>query len=328
MSPTKLLTRRGLLAAMAVVAAILLGGQAFAQPLQIRFGYGAAAEEPIWLLIAKPELGKNYGKAYTLEATRFPAADKRIQAFEAGALDMTSSSANALIAAAAEGVKMKAVASLSRESPKGFTTIFAVLADSAIKGPQDLKGKTIGVSGFYGSGHMWVKTFLEKHGIAEAEIKLANIRFPAMAESLKAGKIDVGMFPQPFAAMIEKETKVRTIFTAKDAAPFEEELIVVTSKEEFLKKNEAAVRALLSDLKDATRFYNEKTKEARQVLIDKNLVRVDPEIYLGLKDYHHEPSMEVSIEALEKMQDLQVKVGFQKNRANLKDFVDNSYLPK
>ena len=41
------------------------------QPVVFRLGYGGAAEEPMWLLVAKPDLARNYGKAYTLDATRF-----------------------------------------------------------------------------------------------------------------------------------------------------------------------------------------------------------------------------------------------------------------
>ena len=52
------------------------------------------ARPPLWVIIAKPDLAKNYGKAYALDATRFTGSDKRSQAFEAGALDLAASSAN------------------------------------------------------------------------------------------------------------------------------------------------------------------------------------------------------------------------------------------
>ena len=91
---------------MACVLALLAGSvsTALAQPATLRLGYGTAAEEPLWLIVAKPELAKNQGKAYTLDATRFTGSDKRGQAFEAGAIDLASSSANGVIFAAAEGV--------------------------------------------------------------------------------------------------------------------------------------------------------------------------------------------------------------------------------
>src|SRR4029079_16794305 len=80
---------------MACVLALLAGSvsAALAQPATLRLGYGTAAEEPLWLVIAKPDLARNQGKAYTLDATRFTGSDKRGQAFEAGALDLGSGSA-------------------------------------------------------------------------------------------------------------------------------------------------------------------------------------------------------------------------------------------
>src|SRR3954453_18624447 len=266
---------------MACVLALLAGSVsiALAQPATLRLGYGTAAEEPLWLIVAKPELAKNQGKAYTLDATRFTGSDKRGQAFEAGAIDLASSSATGVSFAAAEGVSAKIVASISRESPRGFSTGFYVKDSSPIRSIADLKGKIVGINGFYTSGHLWLKTALEKHGLAETDVKITPVPFPAMQESLDAGKVDLGQFPQPFAALLEKQLKVRNIFDAKYGVPFDEELIVLIGKDEFLKKNAVAIRALLEDLKEATRFYLEKPREARQLLIDAKMVRAAPDVY-------------------------------------------------
>ena len=131
----------------AILGLVLAASGAQAQTT-LRLGYGAAAEEPLWLLLAKPDLVKNYGKAYTLEGTRFTGSDKRAQAFEAGAIDLASGSANGVIFGAAEGVLAKMIASISRESSRGFSTTFYVKESSPIKSVTDLKGKTIGINGF------------------------------------------------------------------------------------------------------------------------------------------------------------------------------------
>jgi ABC-type nitrate/sulfonate/bicarbonate transport system substrate-binding protein len=314
----------GMLGLMIVVGA----GTAQAQPTTLRLGYGAAAEEPLWLLLAKPDLVKNYGKVYTLEGTRFTGSDKRAQAFEAGAIDLASGSANGVIFGAAEGVLAKMVASISRESSRGFSTTFYVKDASPIRSVADLKGKTIGINGFFTSGHLWVKAALEKNGLAESDVTLTPISFPAMEESLEAGKIDLGMFPQPFAALAERRMKVRKIFDAKYGVPFDEELIVLMGKDEFLKKNAAAIRALLEDLKETTRFYLEKPREARQLLIDAKMVRVTPDVYIAMNDYYHDPSLQVDVTALEKMQEFQIKAGFQKKQVDVKSLVDLGYLSK
>jgi len=72
----------------ACVLAIAAATTAAAEPLKIRLGYGVAAEEQLWLLLAKPDIGTHYGKDYTVDGTRFSGSDKRAQAFEAGAIDI------------------------------------------------------------------------------------------------------------------------------------------------------------------------------------------------------------------------------------------------
>src|SRR5262249_19069029 len=189
-----------------------------------------------------------------------------------------------VIFGAAEGVMAKMIASISRESERGFSTTFFVKESSPIKSIADLKGKTVGINGFFTSGHLWLRAALEKHGLAESDVTITPVPFPPMQEALDAGKIDLGMFPQPFAALLEKQMKVRKVFDAKYGVPFDEELIVLVGKDAFLKKNAEAIRALLADLKEATRFYLDKPREARQLLIDSKMVRAAPDAYLAMND--------------------------------------------
>jgi ABC-type nitrate/sulfonate/bicarbonate transport system substrate-binding protein len=303
-------------------------GAAQADPLKIRLGYGVAVEEPLWLMLAKPEVASNQGKAYTLDASRFSGADKRMQAFAAGALDISTISANAAIFAASEGIDFTIIGSLSRESSRGFATQFMVRQDSPIRTAADLKGKTIGINGFSGSGHLWTHVYLQKHGLTEDDVSLVPVDFGSQAEALKSGKIDVGMFPQPFAAMAQKSEKVRVLYTSKDAVPYEEELMLIIARPAFLKQNPAAVKAFMSDVVQATHVYAQDPHGSRQALIDKHLVRVAPEVYLDMKDYYRDPNCIPDLAALEKMQDDQIKAGFQTKRADLKARVDLSYLPK
>jgi ABC-type nitrate/sulfonate/bicarbonate transport system substrate-binding protein len=134
------------------------------------------------------------------------------------------------------------------------------------------------------------------------------------------------MFPQPFAALLERQLKVRKIFDAKYGMPFDEELNVVVGKEAFLKANPAAVRAMLDDLKTAMQFYLDKPSEARKLLIDARMVRVTPDVYLTMQDYYRDRTLRVDADALERMQEFQIKAGFQRKNANVRSLVDLDYL--
>jgi ABC-type nitrate/sulfonate/bicarbonate transport system substrate-binding protein len=219
------------------------------------------------------------------------------------------------------------IASLTRESTKGFSTTFYAAPNSPIKSVADLKGKVVGINGFSTSGHLWLKIALEKVGLTEKDVTIVPISFAAMTESLLARKIDVGQFPQPFAALLRNRVNPTFIFNAKDSVPYDEELLTLIGKHAFLQKNETAIRALLDDLRAATRFYLDKPKEARQVLLDSKMVRVPADVFLNMDDYYRDPTLRIDLRAIEVMQDGQVKAGFQKVRADLNALVDNSYLP-
>jgi ABC-type nitrate/sulfonate/bicarbonate transport system substrate-binding protein len=324
------LTRRQVCAGIATATTVTAGSaSARAQTLTIRLGYSLAAEEQLWLLMADHSLAKNYGKLYTLDATRFTGSSQRAQAFAAGAIDLASSGAEGVLFAAAEGIPSTIIASISRESlHRGFNTTFLALASSPINKVEDLKGKTVAVNGLSTNGELWLKTALERHGMTESEVTVVPVAFPAMAESLRSGRIDVGEFPQPFDAMARKEMKVKTIFTSKTGMPFDEELVDIVGHESYLRAHAEAIRGFLADLQAATRFYLAHPVEARQILIDKKFVRVPPDVYLHMEDYYRDPTLRVDVGALIKMQDAQVKAGFQKKKANIATLVDMSYLPK
>ena len=69
----------------------------------IRFGRQTAAEDNLWLMLAKPELAPNLNKAYKVEWTQLRASEAAFKAFEGGQIDLASSAGNAVIAAAAVG---------------------------------------------------------------------------------------------------------------------------------------------------------------------------------------------------------------------------------
>ena len=322
------LSRRSVLGAGA--AACVLGGIASvvrAASTLLRIGYIGAAEEQLTLLIAKPDIGKNDGKAYNMDATRFRSSAQLAQAWEANAVDICSFSGAGFIFAAAAGVEGTLIASVARESQRGFSTAFYAKDPSDITSVPSMRGKVVGINGFNTAGHLWLIAALKKHDMTDKDVRVTPIGFAAMQESLRAGRVDVGMFPQPFAAMLEKQDKVRKIFDAKYGVPFDEELVVLASKDAFLKANAEAVRAFLADLKTATEFYVAKPAEARQILIDAKMVRVEPDIYLGMKDYYREPTLRVDVDSLIKMQEFQLEAKFQQKRVDIKSRVDLSFLP-
>ena len=57
-------------------------------------------------------------------------------------------------------------------------------------------------------------------------------------------------------------------------------------------------------------------------LMDAKMVRLAPDIYLNMKDYYRDPTLRPDAAALEQVQDVMIKTGFTKKRADISTLVD------
>lgn len=318
-----------LVRALIVIGALTCTGVSMAQPVPIRIGYGVAAEEQLWLMKALPSITPGQGKIYNLDMSAFRGTDQRFQAFEAGQLDLSTGSGHSALFAMSQGMKGRIVASVSRETKKGFSTQYMVLDSSPIKTIADLKGKTVGNNAARSSIELWARIAFQKAGLnPERDVQWAVVPFPAQGDAVRSGKLDLGAFPQPFAANEKRKGGMRVLFTSKDANPYDEELILLIAAEPFAQKQPVALRAFLADFVAATRYYLNNEKQAKQALLDAKLVLIPAETFFAMDDYERDPNANVDLPGLEKMQDDQLKAGFQKTRIDVKSVIDSSFLPK
>ena len=311
------------------IAGLVLSLQTAAQePVTLKLGRANAAEENYWLMQARPDITPNQGKLYKLEITPFRASDATFRAFEAGQIDGGSASANAVLTAAAKGLDLRVVASLSMEAEGASVTQYMVKADAPIRTIAELKGKTVGIVGYRSSIELWARAALAKGGLnPDKDVSWAVVPFPAMGPALRSGKVDVAGLPRVFADPEAAKGGLRTLFTSKTGVPFDEELILIIMRPEIMKKHPQAVRAFLADLAAATKWYLANPREAKQALIDKKIVGMAPEAYFELPDYKRDPSARPDLKALQQMQDMLIAHGFLDKKADLSKVVDLSLSP-
>jgi len=316
----------GLLAAAACIAAAV--GAAAQEIPTIRLGRQTAAEENLWLMLAKPQLAPNLGKAYKIEWSQWRASDMAFKAYEANEVDMATTSANAVIVAASKGLDFKIIASISLESKRGPETSFIVKADGGPTTIADLKGKTVGIIGYRTSIELWAREGLKTGGLnPDRDVNWVVLPFGAMVESIRSGKIATAGVPEMFAKGELAKGGLRVLFTSKTGVPFDEELIALIANPAFLKKHPAAARAFLADLVHVTKIYMADTKAGRQAIIDAKLVQLPPDVYLNLTDYVRDPQLRPSIETLNKMQDNLISARFQEKKIDINNLVDLTFLP-
>ena len=314
-----------------LVAFTLLPTEAADPPL-IRFGHGFAAEEQVWLMAARPDLTPGQGAKYRLKFVAFQGNPERFQAYLANELDGGTAPGLAVIFARAQGLDIKIVAGICLEAngKDWFTTAYMVKDEGPIRSVKDLKGGTAGVLGFKTATDLWVRAALLNAGLVpDKDTKVVPIAFPAMGAAVRADKVTLGTFVEPFYSAEVAKGGLRTLFTAVKAVGYDHELLDVWFGEKFLKAQPDAVRAFLADYVAATRYYVANPAQAKRDLHKAGFVRTPLEIYLKNADWKRDPGASVDVGSLKKLAVfMHEKLGWLEKPVNVDEMVDLGNLPR
>ena len=106
----------------------------------------------------------------------------------ANALPFAVVSGEQVVLARAQGLPVKYGAQWYHTFP---VAVFS-LASSGIRTPADLKGKRIGLAGFFGATYVGWRAFLAANGLSEADVKQEAIGF-TQREAVQQGKVDAAV---------------------------------------------------------------------------------------------------------------------------------------
>lgn len=112
-------------------------------------------------------------------------------ALTSGALDIGYSNVVAMAAAHEKGIPYVFLAASNIYVPRAVATgILVVQRSAAIRSAKDLAGKTVAVSGINELAALAVRHWVDTHGGDSTALKFVELPFPAMAEAVKAGRVD------------------------------------------------------------------------------------------------------------------------------------------
>jgi NitT/TauT family transport system substrate-binding protein len=103
----------------------------------------------------------------------------------AGELPFAVVSGEQVVLARAQGLPVKYVMQWYKKFPVAIIS----LQKSGINSPQDLKGKTVGLPGFFGATYVGWRAFLKAIGLSENDVQQQEIGFTQVA-ALQSGKVD------------------------------------------------------------------------------------------------------------------------------------------
>ena len=259
--------RRTFLAAAALLALSAGCGGADAkqaEPGTVRLGYFANLTHAVPIAA----LDKGFYQGLTIRPRVFNAGPAAIEALFAGSIDATYIGSNPAINgfARSNGAALRIVAGAT----SGGASL--VVRDPAIKGPNDLKGKTIATPSLGNTQDVALRAWLLDAGIEVdpqrgGDVKIAPTDNATTLQLFKDGKVDGAWAPEPWASRLVLEGGGHVLVDEKTLWPagrFATTHLVVATK--FLDEHPDVVKKLLEGHAATVAWINASSAEAKAVV--------------------------------------------------------------
>lgn len=162
--------------------------------------------------------------------------------------------------------------------------LYMLSADDSIKNIQDLKGKTIYLTGKGTTPDYVLQYLLEENQIRLDEVKLEyKSEATEVAAILKSDEKAIGLLPQPFvtAAMTQNEAlqivfDMNELWQALQGENSSQVTGVTVVRREFLKQHEGAVKSFLKDHKQSADYVMEHVDKAAEFVVKTGIIEKEP----------------------------------------------------
>lgn len=319
----------GAFAALARPGPAIAGG-GDAAGVTIKIGQvGGISDAPIYIASAK---GYFKDQGIALESLPFPSAAQMVAPLGTGELQVGAGATSAgLFNAIGRGVGLVIVAdkgNLDRGHGYEAIVVRKELADR-IKGPRDLKGRTVAISARDIGPEVTLDTYLRRDGLTEKDVNVVTIPHVDMLQALKNGSIDAGLPIEPTVSRIVA-AGVGTILTRDDAVTPGHQIAVLLFSEKFAARRDVAVRFIKAYVLGA-RFYNDafvkkhSAKRAEAIEILAKATNVDRALFDAMAMPGINPAGRVNLDSLRDIQNWFVAKGSQQKFIELSKAVDLSF---
>ncbi len=249
--------------------ALVLGAQGLAQaqaPSQARTTVRVAYIPVVtWLpfLVAR-EKGYFDKNGIDVAMTRFPNIVNLPQAL-GKQFDIVPTTAPDFLNAVGSGVNIVAVAGESLETSANKSFLLMVRNDGSVNTLRDLEGKRVASPGIGSVMHVALLYAIRKEGGDPSKVIGVEVPFPAMADQLKAGRVDAVEQLEPFAGqMLQRGFKSLGAPLLAIADPVLFPFWIADA--EWARANRGVIRRWIASLEEGLAFIRTDEREARAIL--------------------------------------------------------------
>ncbi|HEY8605924.1 MAG TPA: ABC transporter substrate-binding protein [Noviherbaspirillum sp.] len=243
--------------AIAALAALVLGGQAYAQE-KFKVGYLRVMDDAQAIVAHEAGLYKKYG--LDVELVEFKSGTDLIKAIVGGQLDSGVLGFTNAVAWASKGADLKVVSG----AQLGYHAIVA-RNDAGISKVADLKGKTLASQAEGSTADTVLKgVVLKQAGLKTDDVNVMGVSPQVAVQSLVGKRVDAAFLFEPQASIAQLIAPVKQIYEVGEVWPFP--CMVTITSGETLKKRKDAVWKSLDAQRDAIDMLQKKPADASKLI--------------------------------------------------------------
>jgi NitT/TauT family transport system substrate-binding protein len=248
----------------------------------------------------------------------------------AGSSPLGLADANRILAGRVRGVPIKSIMAYYYTSPVLVTS----MADKPIKTLAELYGKKLGEAPDSANLLIW-RAAMKRAGLDPEKVNLVNIDAKAKHQLLLAGRVDASLEQSGVARLQAEGYKIHNLLITEDAG-FEVVADSFFANEDFLKKSPEVVRGFLRATIKGIQYGREHQDEVIAATLKRapTFTKKQLELQYKLEDSWifttFTPKDRFGVQSLQSwsnLQDILFENGQIDKRIDLKELVDNSYLP-
>jgi NitT/TauT family transport system substrate-binding protein len=222
------------------------------QPVHLVVNWTAVSgsQSGLWMTY---EAGLFQEQALDVELVNIASTSRAIQAMVAGEVQMGSLDPAATVEASLNGADLRMLfAGVNR-------LVFSIMTQPTIRQPEDLRGKTLGITRFGSSTHTAALVALQMWGLKpDQDVSLRQLQeVPAILAGMQAGQIDAGAVSPPTNAMARQAGYYELINLATQGPEYPS--VAVGGPTAWIDANQDAVRRFgRAYVQGIQRFKNDK----------------------------------------------------------------------
>lgn len=312
-------------------AVLASAAPAFAQD-KVTVGTTASAADAGIFIAAE----KGYFRDQKLDVTvtPFTSALTMFSAIATGQIDAGRSAQSAgLFNSLARGIDVRLVADGSRLSKGGGYVAIMVRKDLAatVKGPADLKGRTVAIAGAGGTSDVVLDRYLRSGGLKFEDVRRVTVPAPDQLAAMRNGNIDAAVALEPaVSAMVENDLAAR-VKGGDEIYPDMQAALLVFSPA-FSRNTDVAQRFMdayvkaIRDYNDA--FFGKKNLDEIIAILTKHTAIKNPAVYRKIVPPGIHPDGVLNVQGLKDDLDWYANQGLVKTKVELEKFIDASFVAK